>query len=270
MANEIQVFQNQEFGELRTVVRDGNPWFVAKDVCKALDIGNSRMATDRLDADEKDDVSLTDAIGRNQDTSIVSESGLYSLVLGSRKPQAKPFKRWVTHDVIPSIRKHGAYMTPDTIEKVLSDPDTIIQLATSLKEERAKSRALEVTATQQKQIIAEMEPKASYYDKVLASPDPMLISVIAKDYGKSAKWFNATLHTLGIQYKLDGTWLLYQKYAEQGYTKSYTHTYTDKLGMTHTTITTCWTQKGRLFLYDLLRKHNIIPVMERIDKKKSA
>ena len=270
MENNIQVFQNQEFGELRTIVKEGEPWFAAVDVCKALEIGNSRMATDRLDADEKDDVSLTDAIGRNQDTSIVSESGLYSLVLGSRKPQAKPFKRWVTHDVIPSIRKHGAYMTPDTIEKVLSDPDTIIQLATSLKEERAKSRALEVTATQQKQIIAEMEPKASYYDKVLASPDPMLISVIAKDYGKSAKWFNATLHTLGIQYKLDGTWLLYQKYAEQGYTKSYTHTYTDKLGMTHTTITTCWTQKGRLFLYDLLRKHNIIPVMERIDKKKSA
>ena len=270
MENNIQVFQNQEFGELRTVVRYGEPWFVAKDVCDALEIENSRDAVARLDTDEKNTVVLTDGTPGNPNKAIVSESGLYSLVLGSRKPQAHAFKRWVTHDVIPSIRKHGAYMTPETIEKALLNPDTIIQLATKLKEEQAKSRALEVTATQQKQIIAEMEPKASYYDKVLASPDPMLISVIAKDYGKSAKWFNATLHTLGIQYKLDGTWLLYQKYAEQGYTKSYTHTYTDKLGMTHTTITTCWTQKGRLFLYDLLRKHNIIPVMERIDKKKSA
>ena len=267
MANEIQVFQNQEFGELRTVVRDGNPWFVAKDVCKALDIGNSRMATYRLDADEKDDVSLTDAIGRNQDTSIVSESGLYSIVLGSRKPQAHAFKRWVTHDVIPSIRKHGAYMTPEAIEKVLCNPDTIIKLATELKGERQKRLSAEVESAQQKQIIAEMQPKASYYDKVLASPDPVLISVIAKDYGKSGTWLNKKLHELGIQFKLDGTWLLYQKYAEQGYTKSYTHTYTDSLGTSHSTILTCWTQKGRLFLYNVLREHGILPLMEQEDKQ---
>jgi len=269
MSTDIQVFQNQEFGELRTIVKEGEPWFAAVDVCKALEIGNSRMATDRLDADEKDDVSLTDAIGRNQDTSIVSESGLYSLVLGSRKPQAHAFKRWVTHDVIPSIRKHGAYMTPETIEKALLNPDTIIQLATKLKEEQAKSRALEVTSQQQKQIIAEMEPKASYYDKVLASPDPVLASVIAKDYGKSGMWLNKRLHDFGIQYKLDGTWLLYQKYAEQGYTKSYTHTYSDRLGMTHSTILTCWTQKGRLFIYDLLKERGILPLMEQ-DERKSA
>jgi len=267
MENEIQVFQNQEFGELRTIVKDGEPWFVAKDVCDALEIENSRDAVARLDTDEKNTVVLTDGTPGNPNKAIVSESGLYSLVLGSRKPQAHAFKRWVTHDVIPSIRKHGAYMTPETIEKALLNPDTIIQLATKLKEEQAKSRALEVTSQQQKQIIAEMEPKASYYDKVLASPDPMLTSIIAKDYGKSAKWFNATLHALGIQYKLDGTWLLYQKYAEQNYTKSYTHTYDDRLGMTHTTILTCWTQKGRLFLYNLLKEHGILPLMERENKK---
>ena len=266
MANEIQVFQNQEFGELRTVVKNGEPWFVAADVCKALEHSNVTVALDRLDADEKAKLSLGLSGG---ETNCVSESGLYALVLGSRKPQAHAFKRWVTHDVIPSIRKHGAYMTPETIEKALLNPDTIIQLATKLKEEQAKSRALEVTSQQQKQIIAEMEPKASYYDKVLASPDPVLASVIAKDYGKSGMWLNKRLHDFGIQYKLDGTWLLYQKYAEQGYTKSYTHTYSDRLGMTHSTILTCWTQKGRLFIYDLLKERGILPLMEQ-DERKSA
>lgn len=269
MENNIQVFQNQEFGELRTVVRGGEPWFVAKDVCDILEIQNHKDAIKRLDDDEKSGVVLTDPHGRPQETNCVSESGLYSLVLGSRKPQAHAFKRWVTHDVIPSIRKHGAYMTPETIEKALLNPDTIIQLATKLKEEQAKSRALEATSQQQKQIIAEMEPKASYYDKVLASPDPVLASVIAKDYGKSGMWLNKRLHDFGIQYKLDGTWLLYQKYAEQGYAKSYTHTYSDRLGMTHSTILTCWTQKGRLFIYDLLKERGILPLMEQ-DERKSA
>ena len=158
-------------------------------------------------------------------------------------------------------------MTPEAIEKVLCNPDTIIKLATELKGERQKRLSAEVESAQQKQIIAEMQPKASYYDKVLASPDPVLISVIAKDYGKSGTWMNKKLHELGIQFKLSGTWLLYQKYAEQGYTKSYTHTYTDSLGTSHSTILTCWTQKGRLFLYDILRKHGILPLMEQEDKR---
>ena len=119
MENEIKIFKNQEFGQLRTIVKGGEPWFVAADVCKALDIGNSRMATDRLDADEKMTVSLTDTHsgqrGGAQSLSFVSESGLYSLVLGSRKPQAHAFKRWVTHDVIPAIRKTGGYVANDNL-----------------------------------------------------------------------------------------------------------------------------------------------------------
>jgi anti-repressor protein len=167
MENKIQVFQNQEFGELRTVVKDGEPWFVAKDVCDALDIGNSRMATDRLDADEKDDVSLTDAIGREQATSIVSESGLYSLVLGSRKPQAHAFKRWVTHDVIPSIRKRGLYATPETAEKILGDPDFLIQALTELKQEREQRQKAEAK-------IEEDKPKVLFADSVGSSRQAIL------------------------------------------------------------------------------------------------
>jgi len=108
---------------------DGEPWFVATDVCKALEIGNNRMAVERLDFDEKSAVSLTDissnGVKQQRDFTIVNEPGLYTLVLGSRKPSAKQFKRWITHDVIPSIRKHGAYMTPDTIEKVLLNPECV-------------------------------------------------------------------------------------------------------------------------------------------------
>lgn len=161
------------------------------------------------------------------------------------------------------------------IEKKWNSPDQVMARALQMADKtiislRSQNTGLTVENAQQKQIIAELQPKASYYDKVLASPDPVLTSVIAKDYGKSAKWLNSTLHAFGIQYKLDGTWLLYQKYAEQGYTKSYTHAYDDRLGMTHTTILTCWTQKGRLFLYDLLREHGILPVMEQEVKEKSA
>ena len=173
MSNKIQVFQNQEFGELRTVVKDGEPWFVAKDVCMALDLADTHKAVERLDEDERNSIPITDAIGRLQDTYCVSESGLYALVLGSRKPQAHAFKRWVTHDVIPSIRKHGAYMTPETIEKVLLNPDTIIQLATNLKDEQEKRKAAEAKIEADK-------PKVLFADSVGSSRQSILIREMAK------------------------------------------------------------------------------------------
>lgn len=161
-----------------------------------------------------------------------------------------------------------------SIEKKWNSPEQImaraLQMAnTTILSLRSQNTQLSAETVQQKQIIAELQPKASYYDKVLTAPDPIPVSLIAKDYGKSGTWLNKKLHDLGIQYKLNGTWLLYQKYAEQGYTKSFTHTYSDKLGMTHTSMFTYWTQKGRLFIYDLLKEHGILPLMER-DNEKSA
>lgn len=131
--NGIQVFENSDFGKVRVVERDGEPWFVAADVCRALDVVNSRDAVARLDADEKNTVVLTDGTPGNPQKTVVNEPGLYTLILGSRKPEAKAFKRWVTHEVIPSVRKHGAYITPDKIEEILINPDTIIRLCTDLK-----------------------------------------------------------------------------------------------------------------------------------------
>ena len=166
---DLQVFNNNQFGELRTVVKDGEPWFVAVDVCKALEIANPTQAVNRLDSDERAMFN----IGRQGETNIISESGLYSLVLGSRKPQANAFKRWVTHDVIPSIRKHGAYMTPSTIEKVLSDPDTIIRLATDLKKEREQRKQLERKVEQDK-------PKVLFADAVETAKTSILVGELAK------------------------------------------------------------------------------------------
>ncbi|GFN37182.1 phage antirepressor [Tepidimicrobium xylanilyticum] len=134
MNNQLQIFKNEEFGQIRVVDMNNEPWFIAIDICKALDLSNPTVAVQRLDEDERAKFNL----GRQGEINIVNEYGLYNLILASRKPEAKKFKRWVTHEVIPSIRKHGAYMTDEIIEKTLTDPDFIIKLATQLKEERQK------------------------------------------------------------------------------------------------------------------------------------
>lgn len=139
--SEMQIFEKAEFGKVRVVERDGQPWFVAKDVCECLELTDVSKTISLLDDDEKGTNSIRTP-GGEQQMLVVSEPGLYSLILRSRKPEAKAFKRWVTHDVIPSIRKRGLYATPQTVEAMLADPDTAIKLLTSLKEERAKSAAL--------------------------------------------------------------------------------------------------------------------------------
>ena len=170
--NELQVFENPAFGKVRTIQKNSEILFVAADVCKALSISKYRDAVSRLEADERESVQV-DTLGGNQKMTAVNEYGLYSLVLTSRKPEAKTFKRWITHEVIPAIRKHGGYLTNDKIEEVLTDPDTIIKLATSLKQERAKREEAE------KQL-KEAEPKVIFADAVSASDNTILIGELAK------------------------------------------------------------------------------------------
>lgn len=141
---QTQVFTNETFGEIRIVMINAIPWFVGKDVAKILGYSNSRKAlSDHVDEEDKG-VTKCDTLGGVQELTVINESGLYSLILSSKMPNAKKFKRWVTSEVLPSIRKHGAYMTPETIEKTLCNPDFIIQLATQLKDEQAKNNALAV------------------------------------------------------------------------------------------------------------------------------
>nr|DAF82425.1 MAG TPA: repressor domain protein [Caudoviricetes sp.]DAV22571.1 MAG TPA: repressor domain protein [Caudoviricetes sp.] len=171
--NQLQVFNNTEFGQVRTMVINGSPWFVAKDVCECLDINNSRQALARLDSDEKNSVILNDGTPGNPEKGIVNEYGLYSLVLSSRKPSAKAFKRWITHEVIPAIRKHGAYMTGETLEQALTSPDFLIRLATELKTEQEARRLAE-------QKIEADKPKVLFADSVAASHGSILVGELAK------------------------------------------------------------------------------------------
>lgn len=166
---EVQIFKNETFGEIRTVEINNEPWFVAKDVCDVLEIKNTTQAIQKLDEDERTMFN----IGRQGETNVVNEYGLYSLILRSRKPEAKQFKRWVTHEVLPTIRKHGAYMTAEVIEDVLTNPDTIIRIATQLKEEQAKRKEAE-------QKIQMNAPKVLFADSVAASKTTILIGELAK------------------------------------------------------------------------------------------
>ena len=270
MTNDIKVFDNEEFGKVRTTMINGEPWFVASDICDALDITNSRDAINRLDDDEKG-VVLTDTLGGVQNLNTVNEAGLYTLVLGSRKPAAKKFKRWITHEVIPSIHKTGGYVANDElfISTYLptADEATKLMFRTTLATVRQlneDNNKLLQTVSVQNQQIAEMEPKVTYYDIVLQCKDVITITTIAKDYGKSAKWMNQYLHDKGVQYRRGDIWLLYQKYASKGYTHTKTYaTDTSAFAKVHT----YWTQKGRLFIYDLLKSDGILPLIEQEEQK---
>lgn len=179
MEPPIKVFTNDKFGNVRVVQVDGEPWFVAADVCRALEISNSRDAVARLDDDEKG-VGSTDTLGGKQGMQIINEPGLYTLVLGSRKPEAKAFKRWVTHEVLPSIRKHGAYLTDNVLEEALASPDFLIQLATQLKEEKEARLKAEQKTIEQEKTIEEQKPKVLFADAVSASKTSILIGDLAK------------------------------------------------------------------------------------------
>lgn len=169
--NELQVF-NYEGSTVRTVMKDGAPWWVLKDVCSVLEIENSRNVTARLDGDEKD-VHSVDTPGGRQEVTIINESGLYNVILRSEKPEAKRFKRWVTHEVLPTIRKHGAYLTAAKLEELMNNPDAWIKVLTALKEERQEKERLQLQSAVDK-------PKVLFADAVSVSEGTILIGELAK------------------------------------------------------------------------------------------
>ena len=253
--NEVEIFK-YENKEIRTKVIDNKVYFIGKDVADVLGYSNTRDALlTHVDKDDKADVVIHDG-SQNRKMVAINESGLYSLVLSSKLESAKKFKKWVTSEVLPTIRKHGAYMTPEVIEKTLTNPDFIIGLATELKKAQTRNIFLEKE-------VKILQPKAKYHDEVLNSPNVVAITQIAKDYGMSAVKMNKLLNDLGIQYKLRNQWLLVQKYSDKGYVKSKTQEYFDTRGNIHTAMTTYWTQRGRLFIYETLKQQNILPVIEQ-------
>lgn len=262
--NELQLF-NFQGSEVRTVLIDEIPYFVGKDIADILGYSRSSKAindhVDKTDQIEKIvNISQSSQNGTQseivQNVKLVNESGVYELIFNSKLPKAKKFKRWVTSDVLPTIRKHGAYLTDEKIEEVLLNPDTIIQLATQLKEEKTGRLIAE-------QQVKELQPKVTYYDQVLANKSLVTVTQISKDYGLSGQALNALLHKLGVQYKQGKTWLLYAKHQAKGWTQSETIMVDKTDGTQKAVLNTKWTQKGRLGLYELLKTNGYLPLIEQ-------
>ena len=285
--NNLQIFENPDFGQVRMVMIEDNPYFVGKDVAEILGYKNPNEAIqDHVDNEDKflrssmgsemlklfsSVKDIQNKFGR-QDNWFINESGVYALVFSSKLPKAKEFKRWVTSEVLPAIRKHGAYMTEQTVEKALNSPDFLIQLATNLKKEQearqeaeAKNFKLEHEVVGLNEKISELKPKADYVDRILKSTSLVTTTQIAKDYGMGAPTFNKKLKELKVQHNVGGQWVLTYKYQGKGYASSETIEVEKKDGSTKTVMHTKWTQKGRLFLHDLLKKHNILPMIEKAD-----
>lgn len=259
MGNEVTIFSNEEFGNVRTVTKDGEPWFVAADVCRALEIGNSRMATDRLDADEKATVSLTDTshngVSQQRQHTVINEPGLYTLVLGSRKPEAKTFKRWITHDVIPSIRKTGSYGSLKQL--VMTQFDVI--------SDETKKALISDLCDKTEQLTAKIEedkPKVELASQIEASVTSLLIrdycKVIQKngvDIGEKRlyKWLieNKYLNDQKMPYQ---RYMDYFEVVERAFARN---------GVTYLSHTTRITGKGQVYFTEKLMREfstSLVPV----------
>lgn len=195
--------------------------------------------------------------------SYLPENMVYRLGFKASNDKAQKFQAVLADEVLPAIRKHGAYMTEDTIKKALQEPDFIIKLATELKEEKEARKTAELEVAQKSQIINELKPKADYTDRILQSSSLVTITQIAKDYGMSGKKMNSLLHELKVIYKMGSQWLLYSKYQAKGYTHSETVNIEHSDGRSDVVMNTKWTQKGRLFLYELLKKNGTLPIIEQ-------
>ena len=247
MSKEIQIFKNEEFGQVRTMLINNEPWFIGKDVAEMLGYSNPQKAI-RVHVDEEDKgVNEMDTPGGKQNLTVVNESGLYSLILSSKLPNAKKFKKWVTSEVLPSIRKHEVYMTDNMLEKTIADPDYMIGILIALKEEKM----LREKAQKEKDIAIEEKKEAEEKrDLLIHTNKTYTTSEIAKELGlNSAQKLNQILHIKKIQYKRNNTWIPYAKYATLGYTS--TKQMTNEHGII--VYNTKWTGKGRDFILNLLK-----------------
>lgn len=256
-ASAIQVFNSPQFGEIRTAGTSEDPLFCLSDVCSVLGLRQGDVKQ-RLDKGVVSTQPLETA-GGIQQANFVNEDGLYDVILDSRKPQAKAFRKWVTSEVLPAIRKTGGYLatkSDDTPEEIMARALTIAQATLAKREERLKQ--LEAQAEQQKatieiqtEEIKKAAPKVNYYDNHLQSVNALTATQIAKEIGMSAEKLNNKLKELGIQFKQSGQWLLKSPYDKWGMHETRTNIFTSERGNTHTNTYTVWTQKGRRFIIAL-------------------
>lgn len=270
--NELTIFENPEFGAIRTLTIDDEVWFVGKDVAVALgykDTINALKA--HVDPEDKKGGWRITTPSGDQDMTIINESGLYSLVLSSKLPTARKFRRWVTSEVLPSIRKTGGYIAG---QKELSPTELMakaLKVANDVLAERdARIAKLDAENIQllaeneaQRQVIADFEPVKQYVDTILQSKDAVTTTQIAADYGMSAKELNRILFQEGVQHKVNGQWILYKKYMGKGLTVSRTIHFLHSDGRPDTKMNTCWTQKGRMMIHNILTGRGIVALMDR-------
>lgn len=271
---ELQIFNNAEFGSVRTLEIDGKPYFVASDVAKSLGYANPRDAILRhcKGVVKHDGVSKTTnqygtTTEQTMELNFIPEGDIYRLITHSKLPSAERFETWVFDEVLPSIRKNGGYIAG---QEKLSDDELLAKAVMvaqkKIAERDAKIKELESSMQNMDRVINEMKPKANYVDMILKSPSTVLITQIAQDYGMSAKAFNKKLSQLRIQRKVGEQWILYADYLGRGYTHSKTVNIVRSNGMPDVKMQTEWTQKGRLFLYEELKKHGIYPMIEENEK----
>lgn len=254
MHNQVQIFTNEEFGRLEILMLDGSPYFPATECAKVLGYKNPHKAVrDHCKGVNESFSPTQNQYGATvmQKRNFIPESDLYRLIMRSKLPAAERFEAWVCDDVLPTIRRHNAYIAPDTLDRMRNDSVFSESLLETLSAERAKYDKL-------LDYVTELQPKVQYCDAILAANNTIPVSVIAKDYGMSAVAFNKLLHAFEVQYKVGGVWVLYAKHANRGYAVS--KTFRKPNGEAE--IYTHWTQKGRLFLYELLQYYGIMPKSE--------
>ena len=239
------VFRSKEFGQIRTCTVKGETYFVGKDVTDALGYVNPNKAMiDHVDDEDK----LTSRIvmaGQNRQVIIINESGLYSLILSSKLDSARRFKRWVTSEVLPAIRKNGRY-----------------ELESKAKELQLQNRVLESKNILLEEITAQQKPLTDYARIILSSTQTVTVTQIAQDYGMSPVRMNQLLLKLHIQHKVGGQWILYIPYLDKGYVQSFSSYFLKENGEVQVKVHTRWTQSGRLFLYEELKKAGVLPLIE--------
>lgn len=256
--NNIIIFENKDFGSVRVVDVNGIPMFVGSDAATLLGYQNTRDAIAKhVDEDDKATVAIHDG-SQNRKVVVINESGFYSLVLSSKLPTAKTRKRWVTSEVLPSIRKTGGYM----IAKADDTPETIMARALvvakeTLDRQQAQISQLHACNQLQEKELKQAAPKVEYYDTAMSGQGTYSATDIAKDLGMSAKTLNKKLHALGIQYKQNDTWYLYAEYQDKDYTRIVPNYITDRNGETVNHPSMRWTEKGRKLILTLRAKGKI-------------